>query len=155
MLLPLLLLAVDAMPTLQAAATPKPAATAAPAKPTLLTVVAQRMSPIGRPIFERYIQQTLVPQARADGAAELQYRKALQALVAAPTLDMDAAARLIEQRKLAQAQETAAIRSSALAMIKSLPAADRKLALTAIFAEARLPAKTPAQPAKAPAQPTK
>ncbi|MET0247238.1 MAG: hypothetical protein ABW182_10865, partial [Sphingomonas sp.] len=100
----------------------------------------------------RYIEQVLQPRVRADADAERQYRVALRALVAAPTLDVDAVERLIAARRQAEATLTASIRSSAFAMIRTLPAADRKLALTAIFADARMPAPPRAAPTPPPAK---
>ncbi|MGY4399000.1 putative membrane protein [Sphingomonas sp. UYAg733] len=126
-----------------AKAAPASKASAPASAASLFTMVLQHMSSEGRPLFQRYLNQTLLPQARADGEAEKQYRVALQSVVAAPTLDVDAAARLIDQRRQAEAAATASIRMSAFAMIKSLPPADRKLALTAIFADARGAAKKP------------
>jgi hypothetical protein len=128
--------------TKQAAPAAKQAAPAA--KATLFDAVAQRMTPEGRPVFVRYVQQVLVPQAREEQAAEVKYRQALRAVVSAPALDVDAAEKLIGGRKQAQAAGNAEVRRTAMAMIKTLPAADRKLALTAIFTDARLPA--PAKP---------
>ena len=152
MLLPTLLSLADTTLPAQVPQPAKPAAAPA-AKPSLFDVVAQHMSAAGRPIFERYVQQTLIPQARADAAAAAEYHNALQALVAAPTLDVDAVARLMDQRKRTEADHATAIRTAAIAMIKSLPAADRKLALTAIFVDARLPRAKAATPAPAPSAP--
>lgn len=143
MLLPLIMAVTVSTPqTVQPLA--KPSATTAPAaaKPTLFAMVSSRMSAQGKPVFTRYVEQTLIPQIRAQAQAEATYRQQLQTIVAAPTLDVDATQRLIDQRKRADAASGDTIRASAFTMIKSLPQADRKLALTAIFADARLPAKT-------------
>jgi uncharacterized membrane protein len=148
MLLPLLLTLASLSTTPNAVATN---ASAQPARPTLFDAVEQRMSAQGRPIFQRYLAQTLKPQAQTDTAAQRQYLGALHILVAAPTLDINAISALINQRKQTEAGATAAIRSSAFAMIRSLPVSDQKLALTAIFADARLPAGTPAPAAAVPA----
>lgn len=138
-MLPLMMLVIAATPTPSTA--PKPATTAqTPAgSRTLVEAVAERMSPQGRAIFERYAAQTLTPLAKSNLDAEIRYRQALQALVGAPKLDVDAASRLIEQRKQAEMTATSAIRASAYTMLKSLPEGDRKLALTAIFVDARPP----------------
>lgn len=74
---------------------------------------------------------------RADSDAERAYRVALRQVVSAATLDVDAAERMIDTRRRAEAALATAIRSSAFAMIRSLPLADRKLALTAIFPDTR------------------
>ena len=136
------------------AITPHRAAAAAP-KPSLFSLVAQKMSTQGRPIFERYVNQTLLPQVRADLQAERAYRQQLQALVSAPTLDLAATTALIDARKQAEAASATTIRTAAFAMLRTLPAADRKLALTAIFTGARFPAPTAnaSTPAKAPKTP--
>lgn len=140
----LLFAAAMDLPSTKAVAQAGSVAKAPAQAPSLFTVVLQRMSPEGRPIFQRYLNQILLPQARAEGEVEKKYREALRGLVAAPTLDVDAAARLIDQRKQAEAAATASIRSSTFAMIKSLPVADRKLVLTAIFTDARAVGKRPA-----------
>lgn len=127
-------------------ATPQPAATT---RPSLAAAVAARMTPQGRPIFMRYMQQTLTSQVRSEAQAQATYRQQLTAVVSAPTLDLDAAQRLIEARKRAEATASGTIRTSAFAMIRTLPAADRKLALTAIFADAR-PVRQAAPAAAAP-----
>lgn len=141
----LLILAMLAdRPPIQAKAAATPIAK--PAAPvSLYTAVAARMSAAGRVIFERYIAQTLTPRARADAQAEMAYRKAVQQQMAGGTMDLDAVAALIDRRKQAAAQTAETIRQSAFAMIKSLPAQDRRLALTAIFADTRLP--RPSKPA--------
>ena len=139
-MLPILLSIANAEPV-QASGTPRPTATAtAASQPSLFDVVAQKMSPPGRPIFQRYINQQFVPQLRADQQAEIQYRQQLHAIVQAPTLDLEAATRLIDARKRAADAAATAIRTSAFAMLRALPVSDRKLGLTAIFADARLPA---------------
>lgn len=122
-------------------AKPQPTSVAkADAQPvSLFAAVAQRMTPSGRAIFERYVAQTLAPRARADAQAEAAYRKAVQQQVSGKTINLDALAVLIDQRKRAAADTATAIRNSAFAMIKSLPAQDQRLALTAIFADTRLP----------------
>lgn len=120
--------------------TPALAQAAAPAKPSLFDLVAQKMSATGRPIFQRYVTQTLVPQVRADQQADRAYRQQLEVLVRAPTLDLGATSALIDARKRAEAASAATIRTAAFAMIGTLPVGDRKLALTAIFADARFPA---------------
>lgn len=134
-----LLLAAADLPPVQATA---PAA--APARQSLFDVVSQKLSPEGRPAFQSFVTDTLIPRVRTDRAAEVKYLQSLQALVRAAALDVDTVAALIDQRKATEAAETADIRARAFAMIKSLPVADRKLALTAIFAETRLPAAPPA-----------
>lgn len=147
MFLPLLLTIASVSP--KPAVAPSTTAPAQTSRQSLFDVVEQRMSVQGRPIFQRYVAQTLMPQAQADTTAERQYLQSLHALVAAPTLDVNAISSLVDQRKRAEAATTSAIRSSAFAMIRTLPVSDQKLALTAIFADARLPASTqaPATPA--------
>jgi len=112
------------------------------------------MSVQGRPIFQRYITQTLKTQAQADAIAQRQYLGSLHALVAAPTLNFNAISSLINQRKQAEAGATAAIRSFAFDMLRTLPSADQKLALTAIFADARLPSITQDRAAPTAAKPS-
>lgn len=129
-----------------------PVPPAAQAAPSLFDAVAQRMSPQGRPIFRRYVEQVLQSRIRADSDAERQYRVALRALVAAPTLDVDAVERLIAARRQAETTLTTSIRGTAFAMIRTLPAADRKLALTAIFADARMSARPQPGPTPPPAK---
>jgi uncharacterized membrane protein len=149
MFLPLLLsLASTSSKTLASPAASTPARVG---RPSLFEVVEQRMSIQGRPIFQRYVAQTLIPQAQRDATAQRQYIQSLHTLVAAPTLDVNAVAGLIEQRKQAEAAATSAIRSSAFAMIRTLPVSDQKLALTAIFTDARLPAGARTTPARTPA----
>jgi uncharacterized membrane protein len=145
MLMPLLL-ALASLSSTPTAATTGPAQAA---RPTLFDAVAERMTAQGRAIFQRYVAQTLRSQAQADTAAQRQYLSALHALVAAPTLDINAISTLINQRKQTEAGATTAIRSSAFAMIRTLPVSDQRLALTAIFADTRLPAGTPAPAAPA------
>jgi hypothetical protein len=130
-------------PPIQAKATAAPIAKPAAAPVSLYAAVAARMTAAGRVIFQRYIAQTLTPRARADAQAELAYRKAVQQQMTAGTLDLDAVAAIVDRRKQAAADTAAAIRASAFAMIKSLPAQDRRLALTAIFADTRLPKPNP------------
>ena len=75
---------VVTFPLLLSIATVPPAAAPAPAqpaRPSLFDVVEQHMSAQGRPIFQRYVAQTLVPQAQADVIAQRQYLQSLHALV--------------------------------------------------------------------------
>ena len=134
------------------AGTPTPAPTvktaAVKAAPTLFDQVLQRMTPVGQPIFRRYVDQMLQPRLRADRENDRQYRAALRALVAASALDVDAVERLIATRRQTEASMTTFIRTSAFTMIRALPVADRKLALTALFADTRLPANPPKPAAK-------
>lgn len=135
-------------PPIQAKPPATPVAKPAAAPVSLYAAVAARMSAGGRAIFQRYVAQTLTPRARADAQAEIAYRKAVQQQMTAGTLDVDAVATLVDRRKQAAADAAAAIRESAFAMIKSLPVQDRRLALTAIFADTRLP--KPANPTPKP-----
>jgi hypothetical protein len=144
MILPLLLTLASVPP--KTVVPPSATAPAQTSRPSLFEIVEQRMSAQGRPIFQRYVTQTLLPQAQADAAAQRRYIQSLRSQVVAPTLDINAIANLIDRRKQSEAAATSAIRSSAFTMIRTLPASDQKLALTAIFADARLPAsaQTPA-----------